>query len=664
MKASKHTREKLFESLETRRLLAYSGYAQLIGQDSAIDQYASITGLGQTVAVIDTGIDYTHPSLGGGFGAGKKVIGGYDFLSNDSDPMDTDGHGTAVAGMIAADRFTYQGVTYQGIAPDAKLVALRVGTEDNISNARIEQALQWVIANHETYGITVVNLSVGSGAYTADHTDAQLSDEFARLAELNISVFAASGNSGRSRLSGNGVAYPAADANVAAVGAVTSSDAVAEYTQRGATLDLLAPGDDVISTALGGAFEVVSGTSFASPIAAGAAALVRQVANWLDEKDVMSILRTSGTTAYDGDNETGRVSQREYSRINIRDAIRTAMQRTTSMLSTLAIGNTAIDSAYDLDGVLHLAYYDQSSGSVLVTTRLSNGKWSRPIAASDAGADAGQYLSLAIDQAGKPAVAFYDATHGDVRLASMNGGLFSTAAIDSAGNVGRYVSLAFDSGGNAAISYYDATNADLKFASGNRRAGYSASTIDSAGNVGTWTRIATDSSTGTSIIAIAYADETNGDLKYTRNAPGITGSSAWTTFVVDDLDGVANIDLSLHGGRAAIAYRDTLRGDVKYAYRNTDWFTETISAKGALGLAVDLYYDSAGALHVAYYNRTKDATYDATRSDAGVWSTTRIGTGGRAITVAEDFSTAAAQTTRLFLDRPKKTVRVVDELAE
>ncbi|HRK29988.1 MAG TPA: S8 family serine peptidase [Tepidisphaeraceae bacterium] len=646
----------LIERLEQRTLLAFSSYAQLISQDNAIAAYGEITGAGQTVAVIDTGIDYTHPSLGGGIGPDKKVIAGYDFLDNDSDPMDTEGHGTSVAGVIAADRYTYQGIEYQGIAPDAKLVALRVGTEDSILDSNIEKALKWVIANHERYGITVVNLSLGSGAYQAEQSNAQLSDEYAQLAALNISVFAASGNSGRSRVSGNGVAYPAADANVTAVGSVTASDQIAEYTQRGTELDLLAPGDNIVTTSRGGGFETTSGTSFASPLIAGVAALVRQVASFLTPAEVTSIIRSSGVTNYDGDNETGRTSGREYSRVNVFAAVRSVTRLTSRMTDSLQVDKSqSIDSAYDPYGVLHAAYYDKTSGSVLVSTRFSNGKWSRPLTASDAGADAGAYLSLAIDQAGKPTVAFYDMTNKDLRLASLENGVYFNTLLDSSGDVGQYASIAFDASGQALVAYSDQTNADLKFASGNRRTGYQTSTVDAAGDVGEWASIDAVQSNGATIVAIAYADNTNGNLKYTRYS---TAEPAWQTFVVDDLQGVANIDLSLAGGRAAIAYRDTDKGDVKYAYRNTDWFTETVADKGSVGLSIDLYYDSGDTLHIAYYNRTRDATFDATRSSTGIWSSTRIAPGGKAISVAEA-TTVTGQATRLLLDRTRNSVRAL-----
>src|SRR3712207_857824 len=89
------------EPLEARRLFAWSAAAQLIDQDTAAASYG-VTGAGTTIAVIDTGIDYTLPSLGGGLGPTKKVMGGYDFVDDDADPMDTDGHGTAVAAAAAA----------------------------------------------------------------------------------------------------------------------------------------------------------------------------------------------------------------------------------------------------------------------------------------------------------------------------------------------------------------------------------------------------------------------------------------------------------------------------------------------------------------------------------------------------------------------------------
>ena len=89
------------EPLESRRLLSgepWGPVAQLAGLDVLAEQYPHLTGAGQTIAIIDSGIDYMHPELGGGFGPGYKVVDGYDFLDNDADPMDNHGHGTLIAG--------------------------------------------------------------------------------------------------------------------------------------------------------------------------------------------------------------------------------------------------------------------------------------------------------------------------------------------------------------------------------------------------------------------------------------------------------------------------------------------------------------------------------------------------------------------------------------
>jgi subtilisin family serine protease len=103
--------------LESRRLFAWGASAQLIDQDDAAAAFPNVTGQGVTVAVLDTGVDYNHPALGGGFGPGKKVKAGHDFVDNDGDPMDTFGHGTNTTGIIAADEFTINGETYRGVAP-------------------------------------------------------------------------------------------------------------------------------------------------------------------------------------------------------------------------------------------------------------------------------------------------------------------------------------------------------------------------------------------------------------------------------------------------------------------------------------------------------------------------------------------------------------------
>ncbi len=191
------------ESLETRRLFAgeaWGAIPRMIGQDDAAEIYRSITGSGQTIAVIDTGIDYSHPSLGGGFGPGFKVKAGYDFVDDDSNPMDTYGHGTAVAGILAAEEFVHNGRAYRGVAPDAELVALRIDeSNEPVPDARIEEALDWIIANRTSLGITVVNISFGDGRYTDPEVSSVFGDELKLLADAGVFIVASSGNNGVSR---------------------------------------------------------------------------------------------------------------------------------------------------------------------------------------------------------------------------------------------------------------------------------------------------------------------------------------------------------------------------------------------------------------------------------------------------------------------------------
>src|SRR4029077_15431693 len=127
---------------------------------AARDQYG-LRGDHQTVAIIDSGIAYDPVALGGGLGKAYRVVGGWDFAENDADPYD-DGpagfHGTHVAGIVGSSD-----ARYQGVAPGADLVALRVFDDQGNGNfAWIDSALQWVHQHHNDFAnpITTVNLSI------------------------------------------------------------------------------------------------------------------------------------------------------------------------------------------------------------------------------------------------------------------------------------------------------------------------------------------------------------------------------------------------------------------------------------------------------------------------------------------------------------------------
>ena len=140
----------------------------IINAPTGVDRRSARAATGVTVAIIDTGIDYTHPALGGGFGPGFKVIGGWDFVNNDADPMDDAGHGTHVAGIVAG-----QSDDFTGVAPDASLIAYKVlgangsGSESNVI-AAIERAADPNQDGNTSDHVDVANLSLGGGGNPDD----------------------------------------------------------------------------------------------------------------------------------------------------------------------------------------------------------------------------------------------------------------------------------------------------------------------------------------------------------------------------------------------------------------------------------------------------------------------------------------------------------------
>jgi hypothetical protein len=661
----------VIEPMEQRQLLSWSSYAQLVHQDVAAADYSNITGAGVTVAVIDTGIDYNLPALGGGIGAGHMVLGGYDYADNDPDPMDESGHGTSVAGVIAANPYTVNGVTYQGVAPDANLVALRVGTETNIPTTNIEKALRWVIDNYQNYHIKVVNLSLGSGSYPDPETDSITSDEFRTLHDLGIFVVAASGNS-QDELSGpisqDGIAYPAADPNVFAVGAADSNDVITTWAQRGDELDLLAPGVNIVMPKMGGGTVTEDGTSFSSPYVAGTAALIAQEDPTAKAGDIGSILMASGDNNRDGDNESGNTTGLLFSRLDISAALALTGKRVGKYDSVPA--GKLFDTALDSQGVLHMAYFDPVHGDLLYATRNTSGLWSDSTIVDSAGI-VGSQMSIAVDATGKPGIAYFDNTNTDLKFAGYDNGAWTATTLDSSKHVGTSPSLAYDIDGNAYVAYYRRSSGDVKLASLNRDSGvWSRQTVDGTdgSNVGASCSLDVGEAavrsqfgftTYDTTVAVAYSDTTHGDLKYARidiDNPQAT----WYTAVVDDTNGVSNVNLNLHEGpsnlglQAQIAYRVNATKDVKYAFRNTDWFVETVATTGSLGSSLQLSFDVNNTPQVTYYYDEKHALYTSTRLGPTNWSVKRAASSAAPMSLSLNERTGEATLT--YLNRARTAV--------
>ena len=247
----------------------------LIGADQVWAMGA--TGAGTEVAILDTGIDYTHPDLGGCFGTGCKVVAGYDFVNGDSDPWDDHGHGTHCAGIAAANG------SIKGVAPDASLHAYKVLDEygsgwDSDIIAAIEQAVDPDGNPVTDDAVDVISMSLGGGG----DPDDPLALAVDAAVDEGVVVAVAAGNSGSDYQT---IESPGVARKAFTVGATDKSDNIAYFSSRGPVTDfyeltkpeIVAPGYDIYSTYPAGGYVSMSGTSMATPHIAGAVALIKQL---------------------------------------------------------------------------------------------------------------------------------------------------------------------------------------------------------------------------------------------------------------------------------------------------------------------------------------------------------------------------------------------------
>ncbi len=262
------------------------------------------TGQNVTVAVIDTGVDYTHSELQANIWSNTKEIAGngidddqngyvddirgWNFVAGNNDPIDTDGHGTHVAGTIAAAR---NGVGVTGVAPDAKIMPLRVidnESSDAVYNNRLIQAIDYAAQN----GAKVINLSLRKGF----RYDFELGAALQRANQAGIAVVIASGNGREDEgmLQPSELGYRAMLNNLGiTVGAIDRNKAMALFSNpagRARGNFVVAPGVSVLSSIPGNQYAPFGGTSMATPHVAGVVALMLSANPTLTPAQIYSIL--------------------------------------------------------------------------------------------------------------------------------------------------------------------------------------------------------------------------------------------------------------------------------------------------------------------------------------------------------------------------------------
>ncbi len=277
-------------------------------------QGAGNTGAGRKIVVIDTGYNYNHPELS------SSYLGGKDFVNNDADPLDDNGHGSHVAGLITADGVT---VNAKGVAPDAGVLAAKVlDSAGSGYFSDVVAAIYWAVdgadglaGTADDFNADALSLSLGtSQPYTykgfCDSVLPDLTNAIKYARSRNVLVVVAAGNSGNA-----GVSLPGCISSSTTIGAVDSTDKVASFSGRGKALDVVSPGVSLLSAWLNSEYKLASGTSMATPVASGTVALIKAAHPEFTAQQVeTALIRTAkdlGKIGFDTSYGWGRINAYE-----------------------------------------------------------------------------------------------------------------------------------------------------------------------------------------------------------------------------------------------------------------------------------------------------------------------------------------------------------------
>jgi hypothetical protein len=259
------------------------------------------------VAVLDTGVERDHPYLLGKIAEEVCFTTTLDYATgrgtcpNDKDfqigsgaSATTDSHGTHVSGIIVGNKRTVNSKIYEGVAPGAEVISIKVCDGDcrsGLPSSSILSGLQWVLEHHEEYRIVSINMSFGGGGerrgQQCDSYFPALTRIMADLWAVGVAPVAASGNGG----SYSQISSPACVSNVISVGSTTGAGGISDFSDISQSIDLLAQGGDVNSSVLGGQMRPLSGTSMAAPVVAAAIAVLRSVDHDNTVDNYLEVLR-------------------------------------------------------------------------------------------------------------------------------------------------------------------------------------------------------------------------------------------------------------------------------------------------------------------------------------------------------------------------------------
>jgi hypothetical protein len=547
-------------------------------------------------------------------------VHGWNYYGNNADCTDSNGHGTAIAGILAAESFSYDedgsGTghdaptgNYQGVVPDAKILPIKLyqvtsGVAHWATKANLNTAFKWVYDHATDYNIASINMSWGFFGSTRSASDANPSlDDYNYVptggqsiswyidhlrTDKNVLIVQAAGNSDNP-----GWANPGRETGETAIGSlnvdgtkVWGDDAQFEVQDTGAAygqdadfIDIFAPGWNVTLNSTNANYTLQPGyTSFATPWIAGAAALLKQINPAITPDQIMTTLRNNNA----GTLTDGRPNREHSYTWNANDPILNLNAAAGAAITATPAGQrgTFNDIQYDQAGNLHMAWYNDSAKLLMYAKRSTAGVWGTTqlidSGAVHAGTTApttgvGEFVSLALDEtnpsAPVPAVAYYSSDLADLMFAKQNGTSWNVATIESLNTVGRMPSLAYNPDTDLpAISYFYDNNGDLRLAEFNGST-WGVTSVQTTGEIGRYSRLAFHP--GTRHWAIAYDDVTNTAAKYIQQ---VQSGQSWVwgspqTVADNSATAVAFTDLKFDtvSNLPAVSFYYTANADLVFA---------------------------------------------------------------------------------------------------